>query len=169
MKTLFLARHAKSSWKHPELPDHDRPLNRRGRDDLPRMGSFLAVHYAPPQYLVTRSAVRARTTARSLARAFGLTLDVVVETPRLYRADVTDLLAIVRDLPNECDRSMRVGHDPVMTASLNLISGADLDHLPTCGVARIESAVVDWRAFRPGDGRLMSLDTPKSLAGVSGT
>ena len=41
MKTLLLSRHAKSSWKNPDLPDHDRPLNKRGQNDAPRMGKLL--------------------------------------------------------------------------------------------------------------------------------
>ena len=31
MKRVYLLRHAKSSWKHPELPDHNRPLAGRGK------------------------------------------------------------------------------------------------------------------------------------------
>jgi len=34
MKTMLLLRHAKSSWKHPELADHDRPLNKRGQQTV---------------------------------------------------------------------------------------------------------------------------------------
>ncbi len=42
MKSLLILRHAKSSWKHPELTDHDRPLNKRGKRDAPRMGRNIA-------------------------------------------------------------------------------------------------------------------------------
>jgi phosphohistidine phosphatase len=41
MKTLLLMRHAKSSWKEPELADHERPLNKRGKLNAPRMGRLL--------------------------------------------------------------------------------------------------------------------------------
>ena len=41
MKTLLIMRHAKSSWKEQDLPDHDRPLNKRGKNDAPRMGKLL--------------------------------------------------------------------------------------------------------------------------------
>ena len=33
MKTLYLMRHAKSSWKDSHLMDHERPLKKRGRKD----------------------------------------------------------------------------------------------------------------------------------------
>jgi hypothetical protein len=48
MKTLLILRHAKSSWKEQDLPDHDRPLNKRGKNDVPRMGksiTSLKYHY----------------------------------------------------------------------------------------------------------------------------
>ena len=38
MKTLLVLRHAKSSWHDASREDHERPLNKRGRRDAPRMG-----------------------------------------------------------------------------------------------------------------------------------
>ena len=40
-RRLLVLRHAKSSWDDESLPDHDRPLNRRGERDAPRMGRLL--------------------------------------------------------------------------------------------------------------------------------
>jgi len=48
MKSLLILRHAKSSWKHPELTDHDRPLNKRGKRDAPRMGEILRSEHLMP-------------------------------------------------------------------------------------------------------------------------
>ena len=41
MKTLYLNRHAKSSWSDSSLDDIDRPLNKRGLRDAPLMGDIL--------------------------------------------------------------------------------------------------------------------------------
>ncbi|MGR3493424.1 MAG: SixA phosphatase family protein, partial [Shimia sp.] len=41
MNRLILMRHAKSSWDHPDLTDHDRPLNERGREAAVRVGGWL--------------------------------------------------------------------------------------------------------------------------------
>jgi broad specificity phosphatase PhoE len=49
MKTLFLIRHAKSSWDDTALPDKDRPLNDRGRRDAPKMGKRLAKRDVKPK------------------------------------------------------------------------------------------------------------------------
>jgi phosphohistidine phosphatase len=48
MKTLLLLRHAKSSWKQPEMNDHDRPLNKRGKKEAPKVGKYLKANDLVP-------------------------------------------------------------------------------------------------------------------------
>ena len=67
MKTLYLARHAKSSWKHPELSDIERPLNKRGKRDAPIIGNLLKEKGVNPDILISSPAVRARKTAVAIA------------------------------------------------------------------------------------------------------
>jgi phosphohistidine phosphatase len=62
MKTLLLMRHAKSSWKHPDLPDQDRPLNKRGEKDAPRMGKYLKEKELVPQVILASPAKRIKQT-----------------------------------------------------------------------------------------------------------
>ena len=71
MKTLLILRHAKSSWNYPELSDYDRPLNKRGKRDAPRMGKFLREQKLTPDRILTSSAKRARRTASKVAKACG--------------------------------------------------------------------------------------------------
>ena len=68
MKTLFLIRHAKSSWDDPALSDKDRPLGDRGRRDAPRMGKRLAKRNVRPDLILSSSARRALTTAEIIAK-----------------------------------------------------------------------------------------------------
>jgi phosphohistidine phosphatase len=163
MKTLILARHAKSDWNHPELSDHDRPLNKRGRTDAPRMAAFLAAHYPPPQRVVSSTAVRANTTAEILAAAFGHAATDIQHAARLYLADVQTLLSQARALDDHDQTVMLVGHNPGMTDFLNRLTDAGIDNLPTCGVARVAFDVARWAELAPGQGRLLSLDVPNSL------
>ena len=62
MKTLLVLRHAKSRWSDPELDDHERPLNARGRRDGPRMGQLVREHGLIPDIVISSDAVRARLT-----------------------------------------------------------------------------------------------------------
>src|SRR6202022_2048110 len=68
MKTLFLIRHAKSSWDDPALSDKDRPLGDRGRRDAPRMGKRLAKRNVTPDLILSSPARRALTTAEIFAK-----------------------------------------------------------------------------------------------------
>ena len=69
MKTLLILRHAKSSWKEQDLPDHDRPLNKRGKNDAPRMGKLLKDEDLIPDLIMSSTAVRAKKTAELVAKA----------------------------------------------------------------------------------------------------
>src|SRR4029434_8634311 len=68
MKTLFLIRHAKSSWDDAALSDKDRPLDDRGKRDAPKMGKRLAKRDVKPDLILSSPAVRARTTAEIIAK-----------------------------------------------------------------------------------------------------
>ena len=52
MKTLLLARHAKSDWGDASVRDHDRPLNARGLRDAPAMATRLAAEGLRLQHIV---------------------------------------------------------------------------------------------------------------------
>ena len=69
MKTLLVLRHAKSSWNDPALDDHERPLNKRGRRDAPRMGVLVREYGLIPDLIICSDAVRARVTAEAVAEA----------------------------------------------------------------------------------------------------
>jgi phosphohistidine phosphatase len=69
MKTLLVLRHAKSSWSDPALDDHERPLNKRGRRDAPRMGELVREYGLIPDVVISSDAVRARLTAEAVFEA----------------------------------------------------------------------------------------------------
>ncbi|HSW22949.1 MAG TPA: histidine phosphatase family protein, partial [Burkholderiaceae bacterium] len=72
MKTLYLVRHAKSSWGDPALPDRDRPINERGLRDVATMGQRLAQRDVKLDLLLSSPAARALTTAEHLAKALSI-------------------------------------------------------------------------------------------------
>ena len=74
MKSILILRHAKSSWKHPDVNDHDRPLNKRGKRDAPYMGELLRDKHLVPDFIISSTAKRARSTAKAVAKAAGYKL-----------------------------------------------------------------------------------------------
>jgi phosphohistidine phosphatase len=141
LKTLVLVRHAKSSWKDPELTDRDRPLNPRGRRDAPEMGRRLVSREAAPDLIVTSPAVRAATTARVIADAVGYPEEGIVEDERLYGASSSEILDVIREIGDRFDRVFLFGHNPGLTDLVNDLSPEPIENVPTCGVVefRIES------------------------------
>ena len=71
MKSVLVLCHAKSSRKNPDLTDHDRPLNKRGKRDAPLMGRLLKREHLIPDIIIGSTATRARATAEGVAKASG--------------------------------------------------------------------------------------------------
>ncbi len=143
MKTLLLVRHAKSSWGDQTLPDHERPLNHRGRRDAPRVGARLRERGVVPDAIVTSTAVRARSTAEILAQALDLGSGRIVEDDRLYGATADGLLDIIRALDDESTSVMLVGHNPEIGELASRLSD-EIAEMPTCAVAEFRFDVADW-------------------------
>ena len=111
MKTLLLARHAKSDWGDPLLADHDRTLNPRGTRDAPEMAGRLRDEGIRLEHIVSSTAMRARRTADEYAAAFHLE---VADEPLLYATSARSILAIAAGLPDDVQVAMLVGLNPGM-------------------------------------------------------
>ena len=141
MRTLLVMRHAKSSWANAHQPDHDRPLNDRGRRDAPRMGRLLAERGLAPDAVLCSSATRAHDTAQFVADE--LVADAPVVRSSLYGGDVEDYLAVLQRLDDGVRTALVVGHNP--TVSLLVAELAEVDEaLPTAAIAWLELPIDRW-------------------------
>lgn len=159
MKTLILARHAKSSWDHLGLDDFLRPLNERGLRDAPVMAERLRQSGLNVQRIVSSDAVRALATAEAYASA--LTPGKAVRTePTLYLAATSEIVSIARGLPEQEDSVMLVGHNPGMSDAFSLLSGIDED-MPTCSYGIVQFDTESWRHIADVKGELLAFENPK--------
>jgi phosphohistidine phosphatase len=142
MKTLLLMRHAKSSWDDPDLADHDRPLNKRGKRDAPRMGRWLARQDLVPDVMVSSTAVRARSTAEKLAGTCGYGGEVVC-LPQLYHATPSVWRSVVRELAEPHARVLCIGHNPGLEELLLDLLG-EVVAMPTAAVAYVTFEIDRW-------------------------
>lgn len=161
MRTLTLARHAKSSRDDPDLDDFERPLNPRGERDAPEMARRLAAAGDPPDRIVSSPALRALQTARVLAPALGLDPGSVVTEPRIYEASCTRLVEVLRGQPRSAGHLMLVGHAPGIADLARLLCGAPAGKFPTCGVVRMRLPIGCWQEAVRGGGELVFFDYPK--------
>lgn len=142
MKTLLVQRHAKSSWKHPELSDHDRPLNKRGKRDAPRMGRLVAAQGLRPDVIVSSTARRARRTAEEVARHAGCEGAVQLDR-RLYLASPDEIVDVVRGVAGSARRVMVVGHNPGLEDLVARLAGRR-ETLPTAALAALHLSIRSW-------------------------
>ena len=165
MKTLYLCRHAKSSWADAGMDDFDRPLNERGLRNAPYMAKLFKERGEPIDLIVSSPANRAFTTARFFADALGTNKERFIQERLIYLAERHTLAHIVSQLPNDQHRVMLFGHNPGFTELVNHLSDAGIGNLPTCGLVRIDLTVDDWRHVGKNSGNLVWFDYPKRHAG----
>jgi phosphohistidine phosphatase len=162
MKTLLLLRHAKSSWKHPELADHDRPLNKRGKRAAPRVGALLRDQNLTPDLILCSTAVRARSTADLVAEACGYGGEIR-PVRRLYMAEPTAYVDVLRNVEAQPGRVMVVGHNPGLEAWLEALTG-EATTLPTAALAQVNLPLDRWRDLEDdAKGHLVNVWRPKDL------
>jgi phosphohistidine phosphatase len=160
MKTLFLIRHAKSSWGDTALPDEDRPLNDRGRRDAPKMGERLAKRDVKPDLILSSPAMRALKTAEIIAKKLDYRRKDIVVDDRLYAVGADDLLDVIHKLGDKLDRVMLFGHNPELTELAHRLS-SKITHMPTCAVAEFTFDAKSWSKIGKVKPAKVALDYPK--------
>ena len=160
MKTVFLVRHAKSSWDDTALPDKDRPLNDRGKRDAPKMGERLAKRDVKPDLILSSPARRALATAEIIAKKLDYKLKNIVVDDRLYAVDADDLLDAIRKLGDKSMRVMLFGHNPEVTELAHRLS-SKITHMPTCAVAEFTFDAKSWANIGEDKPTKATLDYPK--------
>jgi phosphohistidine phosphatase len=164
MKTLFLIRHAKSSWGDTALPDKDRPLNDRGRRDAPKMGERLAKRDVKPDLILSSPAMRALKTAEIIAKKLDYRRKDIVVDDRFYAVAADDLLDVIHKLDDKLKRVMLFGHNPELTELAHRLS-SKITHMPTCAVAEFTFDAKSWSKIGKVKPAKVALDYPKSSQG----
>ena len=161
MKTLFLLRHAKSSWKDASVKDFDRPLNQRGLKAAPSVGKLMRKRKLQPDLVLSSPAERARQTTELVLAGAGLKVEVRHDE-RIYEATVARLFEVVAQIEEDANVAMLVGHNPGLEELLEALTGAARS-LSTAALACIELDIEKWNKVRAGTGRLEWLVKPKEL------
>jgi phosphohistidine phosphatase len=142
MKTVLLMRHAKSSWKDHKLKDIERPLNKRGKKDVPFMGQILADKELVPQMILCSPALRARLTAEMVAEKCGYKGEITY-IDSFYLAEPAVYAGALCSLPDEIERVLLIGHNPGMEGLVQILSG-QVESLPTSAIAYIVLSISHW-------------------------
>jgi phosphohistidine phosphatase len=161
---LYLLRHAKSSWKQPELADHDRPLAGRGRRAAKAIGRHLRERGIEPELVLCSTASRARQTLAGIEPALGRGA-IRVESA-LYGAAPADLLAVLHEVARPVASVMVIGHNPGLEELLSLLARGGFDEkFPTGALATLAFSGPGWAALDRDTAELVEFIRPRDLEG----
>jgi phosphohistidine phosphatase len=166
MKRLYLIRHAKSSWSEPGLDDFHRPLNLRGKNNGAAMAKRLASARIRPDLIVASPAVRAKRTARFMAKETGYEVDAVQYDNNLYLGSFSYHCQLIATLFQQVDVLFLVGHNGTITELAEQLCGCTLGNVPTCGVVAIEYSDAVGFSDAAGRGKLVFFWFPKDHGGA---
>jgi phosphohistidine phosphatase len=164
MKRLIIVRHAKSSWDDPTQDDFNRPLNKRGKRDAPRMGKHLKEKDFAIDLFLSSPAKRALTTCKKIAEVVNFPEAKIKTDQSLYHADEDEILQVVRSVPDSATIAVLFGHNPGLTDFVNRLLNAHIVNIPTCGMVSCLLDVTSWKETRWGQGKLEFFDQPKKLS-----
>lgn len=159
--TLILTRHAKSSWDDPAIDDFDRPLNRRGRRDAPRIGRWLSENGVFPEHALCSPAARARETLAAIAPKIPTFF-----MDELYMAPPSVIGRVIRAAPPE--RLILIAHNPGIGEFAAQYAAELPDHprffdYPTAATTVLDFDIERWADLKPGTGRVRAFVTPHDL------
>ena len=160
MKTIYINRHAKSSWKDNSLRDFDRPLNKRGKIN----GRFMADKFSEEEevdLIISSPAVRARTTAKYFAEAAQIPKERVILDERIYGASVREMLKIINGIDNMYDSVILFGHNPTFSSLASFLDHNFRDYMVTCARVKIVFNVGLWEEISEDSGEVAYHDYPR--------
>jgi phosphohistidine phosphatase len=166
MRHLLLLRHAEAI--HPSgCKDHDRPLTKTGRLAARHMGDVLARKQLHLDLALASDAQRTRETLELALAEFRQSPKIILD-PQLYHAERNDLMEVVRQLPDEAQDVLIVGHNPsVAEFGLYLADGANEEALrrmaysvPPGALAIFEISAPEWSDLRWSSAKLNLFLTP---------
>jgi phosphohistidine phosphatase len=169
MKFLYLLRHAKSSWKDPDLIDHDRPLNKRGRHAAKIISAYLRRSEIAPDLVICSAATRAKQTLDPIVKA--INPPKVIFERKIYGGTQQELWEQLWHIPKGTKSVLLIGHNPALqNLALELAqTGKPLPFtggkFPTGAMAsfRFRGA---WKTLEPHGAEQISFITPKAIAGI---
>ncbi len=145
MKTLYIVRHAKSSWNDISLSDMDRPLKKRGKSDAKTIADILRKEGVKPDMFLTSPALRAYDTAQIFAEQMHIPSSQVQVKDKLYLPDFPTILKLALYLDNAWDTVFLFGHEPSLSAFINYFIQNPLDKVVTSSVTKMAFDTDTWK------------------------
>lgn len=161
MKNIYFIRHAKSSWKELNCSDFNRGLNKRGKNDIPKMANRLKKANIIPELIISSPAKRAKKTSKGIAKILGF--ENILYEINLYESSFDKYLEIIKNIDDKYENVFIVGHNFTITDTSERLSGAMIGNMPTCSVVCISFDKKSFKDITPKSGKLLFFDFPKNM------
>jgi phosphohistidine phosphatase len=158
MKTLFVLRHAKSSWENPDSSDFDRPLNKQGLNEVLQMGKIIFEHQFQPEIIISSPAKRAKQTTILIKEAAQIEKKIEFDE-RVYEASPLRLFQVVSEIAENKKSMMLVGHNPGLEGLIKILTGG-IQPMSTAALAVIKLNTEKWSEISANCGELETLIAP---------
>jgi phosphohistidine phosphatase len=162
MKTLFLIRHAKSSWETPQQNDFDRSLNERGKADAQMMAQRVSKRNIAIDAFVSSPAKRAITTCEYFAKQYKKEKSDIILKSELYLAGPPVFEDVIEQLDDRIEHAAIFSHNNGITDFANQLTDARIDNMPTCAVFAIRVNTKSWKQFKKAKKEFLFFDYPKN-------
>lgn len=151
MKTLYIVRHAKSSWDYIEVKDYDRPLTERGINDAYLIASVLKKKIKKPDVFISSSANRALHTAIIFSDTLSYPLTNLKINRSLYSFSDGYLLKTIYALDDDFDTAIIFSHNHGINDFVNKFGSQEIENVPTAGVVGIQFDEKYWKNIKKGE------------------
>ncbi len=161
MLTIYIVRHAKSSWAELGVEDHDRKLNERGIGDLVRMGEEVKRRNWIPEIIYSSTAARAMATAQGIGENISISKSDIIFDSSLYLCTAKTIQDFLSGIDKDVTSVMLVGHNPGLTDFYNEYTDIKIDNVPTCAIGAFQSEENDWKSINQSEWKSIGFIYPK--------
>jgi len=163
MKTLYIVRHAKSSWDFPDLPDVERPVIEEGIFKTKKIAIELKKRNVSVDLILSSHAKRALETAKMIATGIYFPVEKIEVSKDIYEVGMDDVFDMIFEVNNDVQSLMIVGHNPTFTQIANYFLQEEIDIIPTSGVISIDFETNNWADIKKAKHKINFILFPKML------
>jgi phosphohistidine phosphatase len=160
LKTLLIIRHAKSDQRFFGN-DFERPLNERGKADVPVMAQRLLDKKIIIDAFISSPAKRAKKTAELFCATYSKPVEEIIFVTPLYHAPSEVFYEVIQHIDDNITTAAIFSHNPGITDFVNSLTNARLDNMPTCGIFAIQAPLSKWADFAKAEKTFLFFDYPK--------
>ena len=161
MKSLFLLRHAKSSWDNPQHSDFERPLSKRGISDAILLSKYIQKHSISFDLILSSPSERTQSTLDLVLSSLN-PIPSTVFKESIYHASASALSQLIKEQDEEINNVLVIGHNPGLHILTESLTDESIIKFPTCAFAKLTN-FNHWKDLDAGILDLESLITPKEL------